>query len=80
MKYIGNARMIESKYGVMPKITFHVDDLKKLIEFMESNDMKFININLKEKKKPSETGLTHYGEIDLWKKKDEDLEKKDLPF
>jgi hypothetical protein len=91
MKYIGSGKIIDTKFGQMPKITYHVNDLKELVKFMEDNEMQFINIALKEKREPSKTGYTHYGEVDLWKPKEQaqkevsrtlidEMESDDLPF
>ena len=87
MKYIGNAKTVNTKFGEMTKLMYHINDLKDLVKFMEDNQMQFVNIDIKQKKEPSKAGYTHYGEIDTWKPESQNAttqpiapQDDDLPF
>lgn len=77
--YIGNLKSQKTKYGDIHKILFSYEDLVELVQRMKANDQKLITIDFKEKKKPSEKGFTHYGEISNYNPEKNDT-KDGLPF
>ena len=70
--YIGSMKIQETKYGPIYKALFSIEDLKELVQRMNANDQKLVNIDFKKKKKPSEKKFTHYGEVNDYKPKEED--------
>ena len=83
--YCGNAKVIETKFGKMLKISFSKKDLQELNKAMEGKE--WVNCNLKEKQNKVEGKSTHYLELDTYVKPTDsrsqvsDSEKvDDLPF
>lgn len=64
--YCGNAKVIETKYGKMLKISFSKKDLQELNKAMEGKE--WVNCNLKEKQNKQEGKPTHYLELDTYVK------------
>lgn len=65
--YAGTARMLATKFGTLPKVTFSRTDLNKLIKYLDENDSEFVSLNIKEKKEKPEGKPTHYLQVDEWK-------------
>ena len=88
--YCGNAKIINTQYGEMTKISFHKDDINKMVAHIKSEGSDWINLVLKEKKEPKEGKPTHYLEVDTWKPENRpepqpeqyqsNEEEDDLPF
>lgn len=82
--YCGNAKVIETKFGKMLKISFSKKDLQELNKAMEGKE--WVNCNLKEKQNKVEGKPTHYLELDTYVKPTDsrsqvsDSENNDLPF
>lgn len=83
--YCGNAKVIETKFGKMLKISFSKKDLQELNKAMEGKE--WVNCNLKEKQNKQEDKPTHYLELDTYVKPTDtrsqvsETEKEDnLPF
>lgn len=83
--YCGNAKVIETKYGKMLKISFSKKDLQELNKAMEGKE--WVNCNLKEKQNKQEGKPTHYLELDNYVKPtdsrsqvSESEKTDDLPF
>ena len=85
--YCGNAKVIETKFGKMLKISFSKKDLQELNKAMEGKE--WVNCNLKEKQNKQEGKPTHYLELDTYVKPtdsrsqvsdSENLTNNDLPF
>ncbi len=82
--YCGNAKVIETKFGKMLKISFSKKDLQELNKAMEGKE--WVNCNLKEKQNKQEGKPTHYLELDTYVKPTDsrsqvsDSENNDLPF
>lgn len=82
--YCGNAKVIETKFGKMLKISFSKKDLQELNKAMEGKD--WVNCNLKEKQNKQEGKPTHYLELDTYVKPTDsrsqvsESENNDLPF
>jgi hypothetical protein len=65
--YGGNAKIIQTKFGEMTKISQSRSDLEKLIAYLNTNDTEWVNLVLKEKQEKVEGKPTHYLEVDDWK-------------
>jgi hypothetical protein len=61
--YGGNAKMIETKYGQMWKVSQNRTDLEKLLQYMNDNDTEWVNLDIKEKPQKVEGKATHYLEL-----------------
>ena len=64
--YCGNAKVIETKFGKMLKISFSKKDLQELNKAMEGKE--WVNCNLKEKQNKQDGKPTHYLELDTYVK------------
>lgn len=62
--YCGNGKKIATQYGDMMKLSLTADDLTKMQANLSNG---WINLNVKERREPSQGGMTHYLEIDTWK-------------
>lgn len=82
--YCGSARIINTKYGELTKVSFHKDDINKIVKYMKDNGSDWANLVVKEKREKVDGKPTHYLEIDEWKpeQKHEPQEEPndDLPF
>jgi hypothetical protein len=65
--YGGNAKIIQTKFGQMTKISQSRSDLEKLLKYLNENDSEWVNLVLKEKTEKVEGKPTHYLEVDEWK-------------
>ena len=65
--YGGNAKIIETKFGQMTKISQSRSDLEKLLKYLNENDTEWVNLVMKEKQEKVEGKATHYLEVDDWK-------------
>jgi hypothetical protein len=61
--YGGNAKMIETKYGQMWKVSQNRTDLENLLKYMNDNDTEWVNLDIKEKPQKLEGKATHYLEL-----------------
>ena len=80
--FCGNAKIINTKYGELTKISFSEKDLDALRSNLDNG---WVNCVLKAKKEPVEGKPTHYLEVDNWKPEVQEpgtIEsgKNDLPF
>lgn len=86
--YIGSGKAIETQYGQLMKLSFTQDDLEKMQQNLSAG---WVNLVLKERREPSEKGVTHYMVVDKWKPtrneetgttnfRQPDLNPDDLPF
>ena len=84
--YCGNGRIITTKFGEVPKISFSKDDINKMVQYMKDNKLDWINVEMKEKKNKEEKKPTHYIQVDTWKPDKSNTqpsnseETDDLPF
>jgi hypothetical protein len=65
--YCGNARLVQTQFGELTKVSFSKDDINKMIAYMRQEGSDWINLILKEKKDPKPGKPTHYLEVDTWK-------------
>jgi len=61
--YGGNAKIIETKYGQMWKVSQNRTDLENLLKYMNENDTEWVNLDIKEKPQKVEGKATHYLEL-----------------
>ena len=65
--YCGSARVINTQYGELTKVSFHKDDINKIVRWMKDNQSDWANLVVKEKREKTEGKPTHYLEVDEWK-------------
>jgi hypothetical protein len=65
--YGGNAKIIQTKFGEMWKVSQSRKELENLLKYMNDNDTEWVNLDIKEKKEIVEGKPTHYLEVDEWK-------------
>jgi glucose-6-phosphate isomerase len=65
--YGGNAKIVETKFGQMIKISQSRSDLEKLLNYLNDNDLEWVSQVMKEKQQKVEGKPTHYLEVDEWK-------------
>ena len=65
--YCGNAKIVNTSFGELTKISFSKDDINKMVGHMKSENLDWINLVLKEKREPQPGKPTHYLEVDMWK-------------
>ena len=65
--YCGSAKVINTQYGELTKVSFHKDDINKMVKQMKSTDSDWINLVVKEKRNKVDGKPTHYLEVDEWK-------------
>lgn len=65
--YCGSARVINTQYGELTKVSFHKDDINKIVKWMKADGGDWANLVIKEKREKVEGKPTHYLEIDEWK-------------
>lgn len=75
-KFCGSAKIINTKFGELTKISFSQKDIEVLQENMVNG---WINLVIKEKKNKVEGKATHYLEVDTFVPKKEN-KPNDLPF
>ena len=85
--YCGNAKIVNTKFGELTKISIHRDHINQMVKYMKDNKSDWINLALKEKKEKKEGKPTHYLEVDTWEPEKKESEEpdnfndvKDLPF
>jgi hypothetical protein len=65
--YCGSAKIVPTQYGELTKVSFHKDDINKMVAYIKENGGDWINLVLKEKKEKVQGKPTHYLEVDTWK-------------
>jgi hypothetical protein len=65
--YCGSAKVIKTQHGELTKVSFHKEDINKIVKWMKDNSSDWANLVVKEKREPKEGKPTHYLEIDTWK-------------
>ena len=65
--YGGNAKIVQTKFGAMTKISQSRSDLEKLLKYLNDNDLEWVTQVMKEKQTKVEGKPTHYLEVDEWK-------------
>jgi len=65
--YCGSAKIVNTQFGDLTKISFHKDDINKIVKYMKDNSLDWANLVLKEKQNKQEGKPTHFLEVDTWK-------------
>lgn len=83
--FCGSGRIIESKFGQIPKISLSKDDINKIVQHMKTNNLEWVNLEMKQKKEAQQGKPTHYLQIDTWKPSESKpasapVDESDLPF
>lgn len=80
--FCGSGRIVNSKFGLVPKISLSKDDINKIVKYMKENSLQWVNLEMLEKKDKQEKKPTHYLVIDTWKpeKKQDKKNDSELPF
>ena len=83
--FCGSGRMMETKFGIIPKISMSKKDINEIVSYMKANKLEWINLEMLEKKEKTEGKPTHYLCIDTFKPekqapKEEKSNDSELPF
>ena len=65
--YAGSAKIVQTNYGEMTKISLHKEDVNKIVKHMKETNSDWCNLDVKAKQSPQEGKPTHYLEINTWK-------------
>ena len=69
--YAGSAKIVQTNYGELIKVSFHKEDINRMVQYMKDTDSSWINLDIKAKKSPQPDKPTHYLEVDTWKPKEQ---------
>ena len=69
--YAGSAKIVQTNYGELTKVSFHKDDINKMVQYMKDTNSDWINLAVKAKQSPQPGKPTHYLEVDTWKPKEQ---------
>lgn len=69
--YGGNAKIVETKFGPIWKVSQNRTDLERLLKYMNDNDCEWVNLDIKEKPQKVTGKPTHYLELYQPKEKNE---------
>ena len=64
--YGGNAKLMKTKFGEIWKVSQSRKDLEGLLQFLNDNDLEWVNLDIKEKPQIVEGKPTHY--LQVWQK------------
>jgi hypothetical protein len=86
--YCGTGKMVTTKFGDIPKMSFHKDNINSMVKYMKDNELDWINVEMKQKREVQEGKPTHYLEVDTWKPSERTTEQQspvapasdDVPF
>lgn len=62
--YCGNGKKITTRYGDMMRLSLTESDLQSLQDNLDNG---WVNVKVCERREPSQSGMTHYLEVDTWK-------------
>jgi hypothetical protein len=62
--YCGNGKKITTRYGDMMRLSLTESDLQALQDNLDNG---WVNVKVCERREPSQSGMTHYLEVDTWK-------------
>jgi hypothetical protein len=64
--YGGNAKLVQTKFGEIWKVSQSRKDLEGLLQYLNDNDAEWVNLDIKEKPQIVEGKPTHY--LQVWQK------------
>jgi hypothetical protein len=62
--YCGNGKKITTRFGDMMRLSLSETDIQAL---QDNLDKGWVNVKVCERREPSQSGMTHYLEVDTWK-------------
>ena len=62
--YCGNGKKITTRYGDMMRLSLSETDIQALQDNLENG---WVNVKVLERREPSQSGMTHYLQVDDWK-------------
>ena len=65
--YCGNARVINTKFGDITKVSMSKSDINKIVGYMKQENLEWVNLEVLSKRNPEEGKPTHYVRIDTYK-------------
>lgn len=65
--YGGNARIVQTQYGPLTKVSQSKKDLETLLRYLNDNKLEWVTSAIKEKPEKVEGKPTHYLQVDEWK-------------
>lgn len=65
--YGGNARIVETKFGQLWKVSQSKKDLENLLKYLNDNNLEWVTSAIKEKQEKAQGKPTHYLQVDEWK-------------
>lgn len=74
--YSGNARIIQTQYGPLTKVSQSKKDLETLLKYVNDNNLEWVTSVIKEKQEKVEGKPTHFLQVDEWKPNAQPTEKK----
>lgn len=67
--FCGNGRIFEASFGIIPKMSFSKENLQTMLDYMNNNNLEWVNCEMIKKQKLEEKKPTHYIKIDTYKAK-----------
>jgi len=64
--YGGNAKLVQTRFGEIWKVSQSRKDLEGLLQYLNDNDAEWVNLDIKEKPQIVEGKPTHY--LQVWQK------------
>jgi hypothetical protein len=64
--YGGNAKLVQTRFGEIWKVSQSRKDLEGLLQYLKDNDAEWVNLDIKEKPQIVEGKPTHY--LQVWQK------------
>jgi len=64
--YGGNAKLVQTRFGEIWKVSQSRKDLEGLLQYLNDNDVEWVNLDIKEKPQIVEGKPTHY--LQVWQK------------
>jgi hypothetical protein len=64
--YGGNAKLVQTRFGEIWKVSQSKKDLEALLQYLNDNDAEWVNLDIKEKPQIVEGKPTHY--LQVWQK------------
>jgi len=62
--YVGGGKVVNGNFGLFHRISFNKKDLETMLNNLNSKG--YINLNMNERREPSQYGQTHSLVIDTW--------------
>jgi len=73
--YVGGGKVVNGNFGLFHRISFNKKDLETMLNNLNSKG--YINLNMNERREPSQYGQTHSLVIDTWEPTNNQIPKND---